>query len=101
MAGPSLRSAFLDADTLRRLIGARASDRQATAYRSSHDGLPEPLCAIYEPASREPIAAYVAGGKHCPRKFRFDRMLICWMSPIRKRSTTSIRRTSIVAPYKP
>ena len=24
--------------------------RLATAYRSSHDGLPEPLCAIYEPS---------------------------------------------------
>jgi molybdopterin-guanine dinucleotide biosynthesis protein A len=31
--------------------------------------LPEPLCAIYEPASRETIAEYVATGKNCPRKF--------------------------------
>jgi molybdopterin-guanine dinucleotide biosynthesis protein A len=31
--------------------------------------LPEPLCAIYEPASREPILAHVASGKNCPRKF--------------------------------
>src|SRR5258708_903771 len=36
---------------------------------ASHDGLPEPLCAIYEPRSRAPLAAYVAAGKQCPRKF--------------------------------
>src|SRR6185437_1654673 len=43
--------------------------KQATAYRSSHDGLPEPLCAIYEPSSREALRAHVAGGRDCPRKF--------------------------------
>jgi molybdenum cofactor guanylyltransferase len=60
---------FLDAATLKHLLWARQHHRQATAYRSSHDGLPEPLCAIYEPASRDPLAAYVAAGKQCPRRF--------------------------------
>jgi len=60
---------FLDEMTLDHLLRARRSERQATAYRSSHDGLPEPLCAIYEPSSREAIAAYVAAGRICPRKF--------------------------------
>jgi molybdopterin-guanine dinucleotide biosynthesis protein A len=60
---------FLDNATLRHLIFARQPQRLATAYRSSHDGLPEPLCAIYEPASREPLLAHVAKGKDCPRKF--------------------------------
>jgi molybdenum cofactor guanylyltransferase len=60
---------LLDAPTLQHLIASRATVRMATAYRSSHDGLPEPLCAIYEPASREPLAAWVAAGKNCPRKF--------------------------------
>jgi molybdenum cofactor guanylyltransferase len=60
---------FLDAETLRHLLWARNADRQATAYRSSHDGLPEPLCAIYEPSSRKALAAYAAEGRRCPRKF--------------------------------
>lgn len=60
---------FLDSATLQHLLWARQPERLATAYRSSHDGLPEPLCAVYEPASREAIAAYVASGKQCPRKF--------------------------------
>lgn len=69
---------FLDAATLKHLVWARQEDKPATAYRSSHDGLPEPLCAIYEPASRESIAGYVATGKNCPRKFliRSDAHLI-------------------------
>lgn len=60
---------LLDAATLEHLVRSRRPEKLATAYRSSRDGLPEPLCAIYEPASREAIAAYVAGGKQCPRKF--------------------------------
>lgn len=60
---------LLDEATLKHLLSAREPARQATAYRSSHDGLPEPLCAIYEPSSREAVAAYVASGKQCPRKF--------------------------------
>jgi molybdopterin-guanine dinucleotide biosynthesis protein A len=60
---------FLDHGTLATLIAARQTNRLATAYRSSHDVLPEPLCAIYEPASREPLLAHVAAGKNCPRKF--------------------------------
>jgi molybdopterin-guanine dinucleotide biosynthesis protein A len=60
---------FLDARTLDHLIAARAARRTATAYRSSRDGLPEPLCAIYEPASHAALAAALAAGRLCPRKF--------------------------------
>ena len=60
---------LLDAATLAHLIAGRDATAPATAYRSSHDGLPEPLCAIYEPASHAALAGYVAHGKDCPRKF--------------------------------
>jgi molybdopterin-guanine dinucleotide biosynthesis protein A len=60
---------LLDAATLGHLIRRRAPARCATAYRSSHDGLPEPLCAIWEPHSAAPLAAYVARGRQCPRRF--------------------------------
>lgn len=60
---------FLDAATLEHLLRARDPARDATAYLSSHDGLPEPLCAIYEPGSRERLAAYLAAGRQCPRQF--------------------------------
>jgi len=60
---------FLTERTLQHLIAQRDQHKIATAYRSAHDGLPEPLCAIWEPAAREPLLAYIATGKQCPRKF--------------------------------
>jgi len=60
---------LLDTVTLEHLLKARQPQRQATAYRSSHDGLPEPLCAIYEPSSRASLSAYIESGRQCPRKF--------------------------------
>ena len=47
---------FLNTQTLAHLLQARAVKRAATAYLSSHDGLPEPLCAIYEPVNRSSSA---------------------------------------------
>jgi molybdopterin-guanine dinucleotide biosynthesis protein A len=60
---------FLPRAMLEHLLARRNPARQATAYRSNHDGLPEPLCAVYEPASAAPLSAYVASGRQCPRKF--------------------------------
>ena len=59
----------LGAATLDHLLRQREPARMATAYRSSHDGLPEPLCAIYEPHSAAAIRQRLAEGKTCPRKF--------------------------------
>lgn len=60
---------LLDGATLGQLIAERDPRRIATAFRSASGALPEPLCAIYEPASREAILAHVAAGHDCPRKF--------------------------------
>ncbi|MFM1886800.1 MAG: hypothetical protein RL026_1957 [Pseudomonadota bacterium] len=60
---------FLDDTTLAALLAGRDPARLATAFRSTHDGLPEPLCAIWEPQAFAPFAAFVAGGRDCPRKF--------------------------------
>jgi molybdopterin-guanine dinucleotide biosynthesis protein A len=69
---------YIDEGTLSHLVTSRDPSRVATAYRSAHDGLPEPLCAIYEPRSRALIEEYVASGKDCPRKFliRNDALII-------------------------
>lgn len=58
----------LDAVTVDKLLAQHRDDEPFTAYRSSHDGLPEPLCAIYSPQSRELIRRFVDEGLHCPRK---------------------------------
>jgi molybdopterin-guanine dinucleotide biosynthesis protein A len=60
---------FLDTATLQQLIAAREPQRLGTAFRSSFDGLPEPLCAIWEPASRTAVDAWIAADHRCPREF--------------------------------
>lgn len=58
----------LDTATVRYLLDNRSGSKPVTAFRSSSDGLPEPLCAVYEPESLAIIRAFVAEGLHCPRK---------------------------------
>jgi len=60
---------FLSDAALSQLLRERDPTAVATAYRSTHDGLPEPLCAIWEPAAAAALAAYEAEGGRCPRKF--------------------------------
>jgi len=60
---------FLTREILQHLVAHRDPQRVATAYRSAHDSLPEPLCAIWEPVAREAVLAYMQSGKQCPRKF--------------------------------
>ncbi len=51
-------------DLLMRLIAGRDPDRAATAFRSPADQLPEPLCAIYEPATLNRFRKQVEAGGH-------------------------------------
>jgi molybdopterin-guanine dinucleotide biosynthesis protein A len=60
---------FLSDAALAQLMHERDATALATAFRSAHDGLPEPLCAIWEPAAGPALAAYQAEGHRCPRKF--------------------------------
>lgn len=63
---------FVTREILQHLIARREPQRVATAYRSAHGGLPEPLCAIWEPQVRDALLAHIAAGKPCPRKFLID-----------------------------
>lgn len=54
--------------TIAALLAGRDRTRPFTAFRSSVNGLPEPLCAIWEPAARPLVDAFVAEGLRCPRK---------------------------------
>jgi len=60
---------FLSDTALSQLLRERDAAGLATAYRSVHDGLPEPLCAIWEPAAAAALKAYQQDGGRCPRKF--------------------------------
>ena len=59
---------FIDAETIANLIQKRNPYKMATAYKSSQDGFPEPLCAIYEPKSIHRLLYFLGLGYKCPRK---------------------------------
>ena len=58
----------IDAPTIRYLLEHRIEEYPFVAYASSHDGLPEPLCALYLDGSAAILRDFVGAGLHCPRK---------------------------------
>lgn len=72
---------FATESALKHLIRHRDPERMATAFRSTHDNLPEPLCAIWEPASRSLVSAWIAAGKQCPRKLLINSNIVLLDQP--------------------
>ncbi len=75
----------IDAATLRYLLDNRSAEKPFTAFRSSNDGLPEPLCALYLSGSDAIIRQFVADiDSVCPRKIliRSDTKLIEQPNPV-------------------
>ena len=58
----------IDEATLEYLLQHRSGEQPFTAFKSSYDGLPEPLCAIYTAGSDTVIRKFVEDGIVCPRK---------------------------------
>lgn len=58
---------FVDSPTLKILQDSRNPFKFATVY-SADDGLPEPLCGIYEPKSYKKFLQCLSVGYSCPRK---------------------------------
>lgn len=59
---------LMNEETIRFLMANRDPHRMATTYRSPHDGLPEPLIAIWEPESYPVLLHFLGRGISCPRK---------------------------------
>jgi len=57
----------IDEETLRHLVAARDGSVEVTCFRSAIDGVPEPLCAIYEPAAVGALRKAVSEGRLCAR----------------------------------
>lgn len=74
----------VDDATIARLLEQRDPARPFTAYTSSYDGLPEPLCAIYGRGSDAIVAGLVEEGLKCPRKMliRSDTQLLDPANPV-------------------
>lgn len=63
---------LVTSETLANLVARRSRDQPFLAYRSSHDGMPEPLCAIYEPLARPVLHRYRDADMRCPRKILIE-----------------------------
>lgn len=59
----------LDHQTLSELIAGRNTLCPATAFVHPADGVPEPLCTIYEPVARRALRAGFAGGRLSLRRY--------------------------------
>jgi molybdopterin-guanine dinucleotide biosynthesis protein A len=70
-------------ETLQHLLRNRSSSKPFTAYISSHDGLPEPLCAVYTAGSSTIVRQFAEEGIYCPRKIliRSDTHLLEQVDP--------------------
>jgi molybdopterin-guanine dinucleotide biosynthesis protein A len=58
----------IDEATIRHLLKHSRGEQPFTAYSSSHDGLPEPLCAVYHSGCADIVRRFVDDGVNCPRK---------------------------------
>lgn len=59
---------LMDGASLDALIAARDPRYHAVAFRSAYDGLPEPLCTVWEPAALALLCQQVTAGALSPRK---------------------------------
>jgi molybdopterin-guanine dinucleotide biosynthesis protein A len=73
----------IDAATLGYLLEKRSQEHPFTAFRSSYDDMPEPLCAIYRADSHKIVREFVDDGLVCPRKIliRSDTLLLEQRNP--------------------
>ena len=58
---------FVNEEVLQLLISKRNPSKMAIAFKSAADGLPEPLCAIYEPRGGETLLKFFQQAVFCPR----------------------------------
>ncbi len=72
---------LLTEDTIDFLIQSRDSTAFATTYQSPHDGLPEPLITIWEPAVYPLLLEYQKEGITCPRKALIRTKKVKMLSP--------------------
>ncbi|MBF0504497.1 MAG: NTP transferase domain-containing protein [Candidatus Omnitrophica bacterium] len=59
---------FITDDTIQTLFSNRDPQKTATAFMSTQDDLPEPLCAIWEGHAYNATIKMFQEGVHCPRR---------------------------------
>jgi molybdopterin-guanine dinucleotide biosynthesis protein A len=80
---------FLSDAAIEYLLAERDAKLMATAFLSAHDNLPEPLCAVWEPAAGAALARYQTAGGKCPRKFLINNS-VKLIEPVDKRALDNV-----------
>jgi molybdenum cofactor guanylyltransferase len=80
---------YLSDAALVQLLRERDVNGLVTAFRSTYDGLPEPLCAIWEPSAAPVLASYQSEGGRCPRKFLI-RHAVRLLEPLDRRALDNV-----------
>jgi molybdopterin-guanine dinucleotide biosynthesis protein A len=63
---------FVTPEVLHKLVHSRTDGADFIAYASATDGLPEPLCAIYEPGARAVLQRHADRNHLCPRHIMIE-----------------------------
>jgi molybdopterin-guanine dinucleotide biosynthesis protein A len=91
----------IDAGVLEGLVAARDPARGGVAWRTGDDGLPEPLCAIWEPATLARLAALARGpgrGSVSPRAVLAASAPVL-LNPVRPAALSSVNTPADLARY--
>ncbi|MBF0489041.1 MAG: NTP transferase domain-containing protein [Candidatus Omnitrophica bacterium] len=59
---------FITQEAVQELISCRSTHKMATAFKSIYNGLPEPLCAIWESTAYSKVLEFKDKGVYCPRQ---------------------------------
>ncbi len=87
---------YINDRTIERLVQKRNRKKMATAYISYNEGLPEPLCAIYEARFRSRLLNFLKKGIDCPRKI----MLHSPIELIRQKDRLALENINSPEEYK-
>jgi len=89
---------FVTPEVLAKLVQARADGANFIAYASATDGLPEPLCAIYEPGARAILQRHAERNHLCPRHIMIEeRATLLELPPSSRRALENMNTPEDIA----
>ncbi|MFM8829424.1 MAG: NTP transferase domain-containing protein [Spartobacteria bacterium] len=89
---------FVTPEVLTKLVLARTDGATFIAYASANDGLPEPLCAIYEPCARAILQRHAERNHVCPRHILIEeRATLLELPPSSRRALENMNTPEDIA----
>lgn len=86
---------FLDRQALSHLIRSRNPGCQATSFTGIENRLPEPMCAIYEPASFHHLRQFAKQGNYSPR----EALMACSLRAVTPTCNRTLQNVNVPGEY--